>query len=485
MNETPQHKILVADDDRALLKTLATILTSKGYVVVPMESGEHLMERLEREQPDLLMLDIMMPKVDGLQVLREVKRDSRYRDLPVLMISSMPPEDATVRSLGLGANDFISKPFRVKELLARIEAHLRMGAALQYARTEAERQASEASTHAEMLDILHEVTDALAPEDIYHVLTRRVANVLNVDRCSVVLGHAGDEVGTVVTASENPMLRNLEVQLDRYPEIGRALETDHPVLVRDVRTDPLYESVRAEWEDGKVSVATRSAITVPFGLHEQQTGVFFLRTLEGEAPLTERDVEFARRAVATAVNAIEKAYQLQSAESDKVRYRWLATTDVLTGCLNRRALIERLEDELKRLQRYGAALSILMIDFDRFKEINDTMGHLVGDRVLQQLGKILRDEVREVDVVARYGGEEFVVVLPETDEDGAMRFAERIRVSVEAHDFSDSDVPLHATVSIGVASTLASELRHPDTLLGQADEALYRAKGDGRNLVRL
>ncbi|HEX9691875.1 MAG TPA: diguanylate cyclase [Gemmatimonadales bacterium] len=484
MSDSPQ-KILVADDDRALLKTLTTILTSKGYQVEPLESGENLLAILELERPDLLMLDIMMPKVDGLQLLAQVKADRRYADLPVLMISSMLPEEATVRSLGLGANDFISKPFRVKELLARVEAHLRVGAALRAVRREAEQQAKEAATHAEMLDILHEVTDALAPEEIYHILTRRVANVLRVGRCSVVLAKSGDSVGTVVTASENPMLRNLDVRLDRYPEIGRALETNHPVLVRDVATDPLYNDVRQEWAREGVTVATRSAITVPFGLQEQQTGVFFVRTLQSEAPLTERDVQFASRAVETAINAVEKAYQLQSAESDKLRYRWLATTDVLTGCLNRRALTERLESELKRLRRYGLALSILMIDVDRFKTINDTLGHLVGDRVLQQVGKLLRDEVREVDAVARYGGEEFVVLLPETDRDGAAQFAERIRVSVERHDFSDGQTPLHATVSVGVASTLATDLRHPDTLIKQADEALYRAKRDGRNLVRI
>ena len=185
-------KILVADDDRTLLEALTMILKDKGYDVVAVPDGQGLLQLIEKEQPDLLMLDIMMPKVDGLQLLQEVRSDERYRDLPVLMISSMAPEEATVRSLGLGASDFIAKPFRVRELTARVEAQLRQGEAMQAARDEARRRADEAAIRAEMVDILHEVTDALAPEEIYHVLTRRVANVLNVSRCSLVLAKRGE-----------------------------------------------------------------------------------------------------------------------------------------------------------------------------------------------------------------------------------------------------------------------------------------------------
>jgi two-component system cell cycle response regulator len=124
MSVLPAGKIVVADDDAALLQTLTWILKNKGYDVVPVPNGENLVGRLEEEHPDLLMLDIMMPKVDGLQLLDRIKHDARWSDLPVLMVSSMPPEEATVRSLGMGAADFIPKPFRVGELVARVEARL-------------------------------------------------------------------------------------------------------------------------------------------------------------------------------------------------------------------------------------------------------------------------------------------------------------------------------------------------------------------------
>jgi len=129
-------------------------------------------------------------------------------------------------------------------------------------------------------------------------------------------------------------------------------------------------------------------------------------------------------------------------------------------------------------------VTILMIDLDRFKAVNDTLGHLVGDAVLRQLGELLRREVRSVDLVARYGGEEFVVLLPNTATDGGLSFAERLRVRVEQHDFTSGLAPLALTVSIGVATFPAAPSQTVDELLAAADQALYRAKHDGRNLVR-
>ena len=470
-------KILVADDDQALSRTLSWILKENGYDVLTVPGGEHLFEHLEAEPFDLLLLDIMMPKVDGLQLLQKVKSDPRYKDLPVLMISSMPPEEATVRSLGLGAADFIPKPFRVRELLARVKAHLRVGRELNQAR-------AEARSRSEMIDIMQEVTASLKPEEIYQILVRRVAHGLNISRCSIVIAGPDDDTGTVVAAFENPMLHNLSVDLGKYPEIRRAMVTGDVVLVRDATTDPLYEEVRGRWSNGGLPVQTRSAIALRFSLRGEPAGVFFLRTTTEDAPLNEQDVQFAEQVISAAVAALEKAYDLESAVMGQEQMRHLAETDPLTNCFNRRALMEKLEQEMDRAARYATMLTGMMIDIDNFKQINDTHGHLVGDRVLKQLSNLLKREQRSVDIVARYGGEEFVVLLPETTSAESRNFAERILRRVATHEFGESGRPVRVTISIGIASYPGERVTDGESLLRLADNHLYRAKSDGRNRFR-
>jgi diguanylate cyclase (GGDEF)-like protein len=234
-----------------------------------------------------------------------------------------------------------------------------------------------------------------------------------------------------------------------------------------------------------MKVPTRSAVALPFWMKDQQIGVFFLRTTGDDPPLTRADASFAETVIKTAVSAIEKAYDFETAVSDKQRLEKLALTDALTGCMNRRALAEALAAELDRARRYNLALTILLADIDRFKSINDTRGHIAGDSVLRQVGELLRREARSVDIVARYGGEEFVIVMPETAPHGAQIFAERLRRRIMARDFADTgEDPLHLTVSIGLASFPDDRVNSADSFVSLADQALYRAKNEGRNLVR-
>ena len=160
----------------------------------------------------------------------------------------------------------------------------------------------------------------------------------------------------------------------------------------------------------------------------------------------------------------------------------LAITDPLTQLHNRRYFMTRSEEELRRSQRYGGPLTILLLDVDHFKKVNDTHGHQVGDEVLVAVAQRLRASLRSTDVLARYGGEEFVVCLPETPVDGARAIAERLRASVEAEIVPAMGRAV--TVSIGVAM-LRPDTQSVGSLLENADAALYRAKRAGRNRVEL
>jgi two-component system cell cycle response regulator len=483
-------RILIADDDPSVLESVSGVLRDSGFDVCAADGRESLFAELQKAPPDLLLLDVIMPGADGVQLLQELKNDQRWCDIPVLMVSSLSPDDMTEKTFGLGAADFIRKPFRPRELIARVQAQLRLHRilnstqlALRSAEEELLRAREEAESRRKVVDILHEVTGDLSSDEIYHILARRVARALSLSRCSVILAKPGDAVGIVATAFDNPALRNFEIHLDRYPEIRAALEHGHPVLVEDLQSNPLYADIRKEWQANGTQVPIRSVIALPFTLGKVQAGVFFLRRMANEPPLTNEDVEFADAVIKAAVAAIHRAQLIETTKADNARLEVLAHTDPLTQVLNRRALTVRLASEMERARRYDAVITLLMIDLDHFKVINDTMGHLVGDDALRELATLLAESVRSVDFVARYGGEEFVVVLPETGLQGAVKFAERTRERIEKTSFVPAHGGVKITASIGVASFPAPDIGSVDALFARADEALYRAKANGRNKV--
>jgi DNA-binding response OmpR family regulator len=198
----PNARILVADDDPVLLGTLAWVLKEQGYDVASTNEGSKVLALMAERTPDLVLLDILFADSNGTDVLQSIKQDDRWRDIPVVMMSALTLEEAAVRTLGLGAADYVHKPFRVRELLARIQAQLRMRAILSSAHASL-RETREALTRVQeqadqrrhLMDILHDVTDELSTGEIYHLLARRVARALGLNQCSVVLTRHGGRRG--------------------------------------------------------------------------------------------------------------------------------------------------------------------------------------------------------------------------------------------------------------------------------------------------
>jgi two-component system, cell cycle response regulator len=357
--------------------------------------------------------------------------------------------------------------------------------ALRDTSTELQRARDDAVSNRRLVDILHEITGELSPSEIYRLLARRVAETLEITHCTVVLARADDSFGTIAAAYEDSTTPDVTVQLDEYPEIRAALETGRSVLVDDASTHPLYASVRASSARESRIIEARSAATIPFSIDRVRSGVLFLRTDRPQRNLTMDDVVFGEVVVRAAVAAIRRAQALETTRAENRRLEALATTDPLTRVLNRRALLDRLNTEVDRARRYESSLTLLLLDLDHFKQINDTAGHLAGDTVLRQIGELLEEAIRKVDIVARYGGEEFVVLLPETVSDGAVAFAERLRERIAAQSFDvGAGRAVNLTVSIGIATFPSPLVASTEDLFARADEALYRAKSAGRNQVQ-
>ena len=372
------------------------------------------------------------------------------------------------------------------EVAATSDEVEKLRAALRKSEAEVQRLLEEAAARGALVDILHDVMGSLSMGELFHMLARRLARALNLSHSSVIFAKCGDQMGTVASAHEDPQLENLQVELDKYPEIETALLSERPVLIPDIWHSDAYKKLREEWQNEGSMISVRSIIALPFRLDLERTGVFLLRRTSEKPSLTEADVEFAETVVKSAMNAMRRAHMVEVTQADNIRLEALARTDPLTQLLNRRALLSQLATEVDRVRRYNAPLSVLMIDVDDFKNVNDEYGHLVGDQVLVEVALILGRTARSVDAVARFGGDEFVIAVPETSEAGAIAFAERLRDKIQSHPFEiGKGEPLKLRVSVGVAEFPKPGVETADDLLDCVDRALYRAKGDGRNVVRV
>ncbi len=330
-----------------------------------------------------------------------------------------------------------------------------------------------------ILDVLKAISSKRHAHDILFVFVEQIARIIPVDRCSIVRVWENDDEGHVLVSHENEQILDCIIKLEKYPELTTVIDTGEPLTINDVATHPLTMKFRKELKKAGIV----SLLVLPIVRGDAQVSTLILRAARRQGAFTVREVSFLRVVTEAAAHALERAHLFESIQIANERLEQLAITDSLTGLYNRRYFHERYEHEFARATRYKLPFSCVILDIDDFKQINDTYGHLVGDVVLKEMAARMRSCTRRVDILARYGGEEFVILLPQTNKEGAAIEAERVRAVMESHDFPQVPKDQRITVSIGVAALDCNSMKESDDLLRAADIALYEAKNRGKNCV--
>jgi len=448
-------RVLVVDDILSNVKLLEAKLSAEYFEVVTAYSGAEALGRIEEHIPDIVLLDVMMPGMDGFEVCRRIKSNPKTAHLPVVMVTALDQPSDRVAGLEAGADDFLTKPVDDPALFARVRSLVR----------------------------LKMMTDELRMRET----TGQTMGLID---------------PTVTLQDANPSGRILIIE-DR-PEstawFASALQNGHQVASVDTFEEALVRVRGGDFDLIIVSLGVRGFDGLR--LCSQLRSIPEARHVPILVVVTEGDRRKLTQALEMGVNdyltrpvdrnelvARVRTQLRKKRYADRLRRNVqlsleMAITDQLTGLHNRRYMASHLENLLASTTRAGKPLAFVIMDIDYFKAVNDTYGHDIGDEVLREFAKRINANIRGIDLACRYGGEEFVVVMPETDAGFAYAVAERLRRSIETTPIEISRAPgkLNITISIGIAASEGTG-DSAESLLRRADQALYSAKRAGRNRV--
>jgi diguanylate cyclase (GGDEF)-like protein len=464
--DQPKHRILLVGDAGARPDGLERFLVRGGFQVTEAPYRRPGPDRPEPQPPDLVVLSIAGKDAGLADVVRDLATAARFAGAPVIVLVADGGADALADALQAGAQEAMASPVHFGELRARIDHDLRL-------RHELSEAQDALRTRDLLFDIFQEVSATLRADEIFQTLVRRVGHAFGLTHCSFVLTAPGEDKGRVVAVYENPAIRDLRVELERYPEIQEAIRTERPVLIPDVHEHPLFETIRRRWLQQRIEVNVQSAVALPVFVKGRAAGVFFLRTVQGDPQLRPQDVAFANTIAQAAARVLENEERRAAIYRRQIS---AGVTDVLTGCGSLDALDRRLRDEFERARRYSRRFALVVIDVDRLRDINERLGQQAGDRVLGEIGAMMQREVRAPDFVARYGGDEFALVLPETDSEGGRRFVERLRQLLARHTFPDLPRGQAPSLTAGVVAFPHTEVLRPEDLFTQVEAALEQGK---------
>jgi two-component system cell cycle response regulator len=448
-------RILVVDDILSNVKLLEAKLTAEYFEVVTAFNGEQALDRIVADSPDIVLLDVMMPGMDGFEVCRRIKSNARTAHIPVIMVTALDQPSDRVAGLDAGADDFLTKPVDDTALFARVRSLVRLKMMTDELRMREETGQS--------MGLVEAAGETMAEPD---------------------------PTGRILVVDDRPeSVAWFKTGLEPKNRVAEATTFDEALLlVRGGDFDLIVVSLGIRTFDGlRLCSNLRS---VPEARHTPILAI----VNEGETRKLAQALDMGVNDYLTRpidrneLHARVRTQLRRKHYADRLRHNVqlsleMAITDQLTGLHNRRYMARHLSTLMKNAGS-SKPISFLVMDIDHFKTINDTHGHDGGDEVLKEFANRVSANVRGIDLACRYGGEEFVVVMPDTDTTFAFTVAERLRQSVENTPFPLNHVPagIRVTVSIGIASS-TGDGDTAEELLRRADQALYRAKRQGRNRV--
>ena len=447
-------RILVVDDIPANVRLLEVRLLAEYFEVLTASNGADAIETCENSKVDVVLLDVMMPEMDGFEVCRRLKSDPATSHIPIIMITALDQIADRVRGLEAGADDFLTKPVNDLQLMTRVKSLVRLKTLTDELRL---RASTTRNIGIEELLSRNLAADDLKPKVL--LIDERRPSVERVQK----------------------MLRNrvdLDVATDPHAGFFQAAETPYECV--------LVSTGFADFDPLRLCSQLRSLDRTRFLpiilLAEEGEEERIIRGLElGINDYLIRPVDQQELTARLRTQVRRKRYndQLRASVTQTIE---MAVTDGLTGLHNRRYLDSHLQTLFDRAVARRRPLSVMITDLDRFKAINDTHGHDGGDQVLREFARRLRKNVRGIDLACRYGGEEFVVVMPDTEGAVAEKVAERVRAEIASQPFVIGTQTVEVTVSVGVSCVLKGQ-DSGAALMKRADLALYEAKSGGRNRV--